>query len=78
MKKIKLFSRVYLIIVWFDMWMGIYYDQQKNRLYVMIPFVGLFIQLGSLKKVEVFVREECIFNYCPTPEKCKNECDAGY
>ena len=28
----------------------------------------------SEEEINVFSREECIFNYCPHPEKCKDEC----
>ena len=26
----------------------------------------------------VFSRDECVFDYCPTPELCQNKCNAGY
>lgn len=30
----------------------------------------------AVKTAEVFVREECIFKYCPNPERCKDRCQA--
>lgn len=26
-------------------------------------------------KIEVFSRPECIFNYCPNPERCQEKCE---
>ena len=29
---------------------------------------------NRIDRVDVFSRKECIFNYCPHPDKCKEEC----
>ena len=47
MKEIKLFKRLYLILAWFDVWVGLYYNQQKKKLYIMVPFIGIFIDLKT-------------------------------
>ena len=44
MKEIKLFKNVYLVVAWFDLWVGLYYNQSKKRLYIMLPFIGIFIK----------------------------------
>jgi len=31
---------------------------------------------ASRRKVEVFNRPECLFNYCPNPDLCRARCDS--
>lgn len=32
------------VCAWYDCWVGAFYDQDKRRLYLMIPFVGITIE----------------------------------
>jgi len=33
------------IFAWYDLWIGIYWDKKKRRLYILpIPMVGIYIQ----------------------------------
>lgn len=39
-------NRISVVVEWFDLWMGFYYDQKHGMLYVMIlPCLGLAIRL---------------------------------
>jgi hypothetical protein len=29
---------------WFDIWVGAYYNVEKKRLYLMIPFIGIYVE----------------------------------
>ena len=31
------------IVAWYDFWVGLYYNKEKRRLYVMVPFVGFYL-----------------------------------
>jgi hypothetical protein len=34
------------MFAWYDFWIGVFYDQQKHRLYILpIPMFGLMVQL---------------------------------
>ena len=33
------------IFAWYDFWIGGFYDQKNRRLYLMVPCVGIVIQL---------------------------------
>ncbi len=35
--------KVSLVVAWYDIWAGVYYDRQAKALYVMIPFIGIRI-----------------------------------
>jgi len=37
------FGRVGIFVAWFDCWVGAYYNQEKRRLYLMVPFAGVWI-----------------------------------
>lgn len=38
-------TRVRLIVAWYDMWIGAYWDQRNRRLYLLpVPCVGLVIE----------------------------------
>lgn len=39
--------KVSLVVAWYDWWIGGYYDQKKQRLYLMVPFVGICIDLSD-------------------------------
>jgi len=32
------------VFAWYDLWIGFYYNREKKRLYIMIPFIGIWIQ----------------------------------
>lgn len=46
----KLFTlydvNVYLVVAWFDWWVGAYYQTPGNRLYIMVPYVGIMLDFG--------------------------------
>ncbi len=33
-----------------------------------------FDKVAKKEQIEVFSRDECVFNYCPHPELCKDKC----
>lgn len=36
------------IFAWYDLWVGVFYDRQKRRLYILpFPCFGLIINLGD-------------------------------
>ena len=35
--------RVKLILAWYDLWIGAYYDRKDRALYLMIPMIGVRI-----------------------------------
>jgi hypothetical protein len=38
--------RVKLIFAWYDIWVGVFIDQPKRRIYIFpLPCVGLMVQL---------------------------------
>ena len=43
----RLFGPMSLIVAWFDVWVGAYWNPQKHRLYLMIPFIGIAIDFGE-------------------------------
>ena len=44
MKTIK----VWLIVAWYDMWIGAYWDRDKLELYILpVPCVGVVISFGE-------------------------------
>ena len=44
-----LFGRVSLIVAWFDIWVGVYWNSKTRRLYLMIPFVGIAVDFDKEK-----------------------------
>jgi len=47
MKEIRINNWLYIVIAWFDVWIGFYYNQQKGRLYIMVPFIGIYLNLKN-------------------------------
>lgn len=47
--------RLGLVLAWFDMWLGFYYNRGKHRLYCMIPFVGIWVE--RKQPLDTFARE---------------------
>lgn len=40
--------RIKPLIAWYDLWVGLFWDSKKRRLYVFpIPCIGFFIQLSE-------------------------------
>ena len=37
------------VFAWYDCWIGAYYDRKKQRLYLMVPFVGVCIDFAALE-----------------------------
>jgi hypothetical protein len=35
--------KIELVIAWYDLWIGAYYDRKAKALFLMIPFIGLRI-----------------------------------
>ena len=35
--------KIELVIAWYDIWIGAYYDKNNKSLYLMIPFIGIKI-----------------------------------
>lgn len=43
--------RVRPIAAWYDLWIGVYWDRQRRRLYVLpLPCVGIAIEFGREDK----------------------------
>lgn len=40
---------IHPVFAWFDIWIGAYYDTKNKRLYFMIPFIGIYIELRRSK-----------------------------
>ena len=39
--------RVRLIFAWYDFWIGLFWDQQKRRLYIFpVPMCGVLLDFG--------------------------------
>lgn len=39
--------RVNRVLAWYDIWVGVFWDQKKRRLYILpIPCVGIYIQFS--------------------------------
>lgn len=38
-----LYFRVNLVLAWYDLWVGAYYDRARRHLYLMVPMIGLRI-----------------------------------
>lgn len=37
--------RIKLIFAWYDMWIGVFYDRTKRRLYVFpVPMLGFYVE----------------------------------
>lgn len=46
-----------LVVAWFDCWVGIYWDRQKQRLYLFpLPFIGVVVDFGIRRSGEVTTR----------------------
>lgn len=40
-------GRIMVVVAWFDLWVGAYYNQRKRRLYVfLVPCIGVAIDFG--------------------------------
>lgn len=39
-------SRFALVLAWYDVWIGAYYNVKQHKLYLMVPFIGISIQLN--------------------------------
>lgn len=36
------------VLAWYDIWVGLYWDRAKRRLYILpLPMVGVFVQFGG-------------------------------
>jgi hypothetical protein len=33
-----------VVVEWYDLWVGMYYDAKRQKLYIMVPFIGIYIQ----------------------------------
>lgn len=40
------------VFAWYDVWIGAYYDREKRRLYLMVPFIGICISQGRSRSWE--------------------------
>ena len=39
--------KVRLVIAWYDLWVGAYWDRKSRTLYLMVPMVGIAIELAE-------------------------------
>ena len=54
------------IFAWYDLWVGVFVDRQKRRLYIFpLPCVGLVIDFGQEEEA---VTEQGIFQGTDSPE----------
>lgn len=38
--------RVHPVVAWYDMWVGMYWDRAKRRLYILpVPCIGIYIEV---------------------------------
>jgi hypothetical protein len=79
--------KIKLIFAWYDIWVGVFYDQKKRRIYIFfLPTIGIVIQLygkidtvlGEYKEV-VDKCQECLYNRQGTESGmyCINNCVKG-
>jgi hypothetical protein len=70
-------KRIKVIFAWYDIWVGLFYDRKKKRLYIfLIPMIGIYIQFKIKKEQEesypMFSRLSPHYcNLCGGP--CSNE-----
>lgn len=67
--------QVQLIFKWFDFWIGIFYDQKKNWIYLLpIPMVGIIFKLPENWRISSVRNPVCdcqsyetghVSEYCP-------------
>ena len=47
MREYRLSHRLTLIVAWYDLWIGVFVDRPKRRVYVFpLPCVGVRVQIG--------------------------------
>ncbi|KKM70951.1 hypothetical protein LCGC14_1435450 [marine sediment metagenome] len=37
--------KIRLVIAWYDLWVGAYWDRKARTLYLMVPMIGVAIEL---------------------------------
>ena len=40
--------RIRLVLAWYDLWIGAYWDRASRTLYLMVPMIGVAIELDAL------------------------------
>lgn len=60
------------IFAWYDFWIGLYYDQERRRIYVLpVPCCGIVIQLGPLWRSGHCIIERSLFGLKHFPDEPK-------
>lgn len=36
------------VVAWYDFWIGAFFNQEKRRLYLMVPFFGITIERANV------------------------------
>lgn len=69
--------KIRLLFAWYDLWIGIFIDRQKDMLYILpVPMLGIVI---TLNKKECVSCKEKKYRYEMSNYECCKECDmAGY
>ncbi|HUU54525.1 MAG TPA: hypothetical protein VMY87_06350 [Armatimonadota bacterium] len=50
MTELQIHRRVRIVLAWFDIWIGAYWNREKRRLYLFpIPCVGLRVDFAKAK-----------------------------
>lgn len=48
-------SRIRLLFAWYDLWIGVYWDRNERKLYILpLPMLGVVLDLESYYKVLTF------------------------
>jgi len=53
------------IFAWYDFWIGGFWDRKKRRLYLMVPLVGVVIQLAPKPPERCTCRDGYCLGLCP-------------
>jgi hypothetical protein len=58
--------RVRPLFAWYDVWIGLFYDREKRRLFILpVPCLGIVVEFGRRQNVApdcVCKRENCTYD----------------